>query len=487
MKEQEKIWDLIRRRAQGLFDGLVELVRGRRRGTSNAAQPEAEAREELVKTFSNQKNSHVVFDPENRNLEKLGRLADSFRSRGYRAGLWGLREENINRIAEMETLLVKSEIEEACDTGQRKLTSRVKMLKSVKDNAQKDYEGENSHYKRTNRRYQYNPREFSPFLGFIYAFFSAALFLADIPLALELIRQGFNLPSDGHHLISQLFRVNGGPEHFVFNFFQVLAANWEIVFYAAGVAFCTIYFKIFYDDYVAGPLENLIKRSPEAPKEDFERLQDDCQERADKGDMVREVKARFEHLSRIRRRIKIGLLSLLFISILVLGYFRYSVASVDGEKRTIADVTHSFSGFLTYCCLTILFPLISGVCASLSLNCFHNWREKARAERKNAAAQNRLGEATKEFQEKEAEMLRNDDFMAWLKNADTVRRLNEYMVACYDFGFKFGYLHPKSMFGGDLFTRAEAALRHHELMNSSRAPASPVLSEDTTITEGGVQ
>src|SRR5262249_35965970 len=138
---------------------------------------------------------------------------------------------------------------------------------------ERDYKTKNAYYEKLNRAYQYNHRQFSLLLGFIYGFFALVLVLADIPLALELTKLGFNLKADPNNAISDLFVFNA-PEGFFFHTIKILSANWEVVLFATGVAFCTIYIKIFYDDFVGVPLENLIKKASESPTADYEEFQE---------------------------------------------------------------------------------------------------------------------------------------------------------------------------------------------------------------------
>jgi hypothetical protein len=206
-------------------------------------------------------------------------------------------------------------------------------------------------------------------LGVIYGFFSVALVLADIPLALELTRIGFNLKSDPQNPISNLFQY-GSDEGFLFNFLKVLTVNWEVVLFAVGIAFCTIYIKVYYDDFIGSPLENLIKKSPESPKESYEELQEEVyQSNSEKyenngkpeddkptADKIGAVRSRFNRLWWIRFVIKTLVLLILFTAILILGYFRYSVV-VTQQKSEIKGISPTVI-FFTYTILTLLFPII---------------------------------------------------------------------------------------------------------------------------------
>ena len=408
---------------------------------------------------------------ENVYLQKFNDLGESFRKSGYLAGHWGVREKDIEGMAELQVLITKSQIEEKCWSEQRLLKSQVEILKKIKNNADRDYKTKNTYYERLNRAYQYSHRQFSVLLGFVYGFFSIVLILADIPLALELTKRGFNLKSDPNNPISDLFQY-GTNEGFLLHFFKVLTANWEVALFAIGIAFCTIYIKIFYDDFIGVPLENLIKKSSESPIADYEELHYDDEEHyaSEVGSLEfqeislakrEEVTRRFNRLWWWRFSVKCAVLMILLSSIVVLGYFRYSVTVAEDVKAIPATVT-----FLTYSLLTLLFPIISGICGSLSLNCFHNSREIGKAEREKKQAQKEVENATDNFRKQKEEKERNSGFLKWLDTEDNINQMKNYMKYCYESGYKFGYLYPEWVFGGDLVTRAEA-LRQRNLVNTT--------------------
>ena len=405
-------------------------------------------------------------------LQRFIVVGESFRKSGYFAGQWGIREPEIDKIADMQVRITRSLIDEECQSSQRKLTSQVEILETIKKNAERDYDAKNGYYEKLNRAYQYNHRQFSLLLGVIYSFFAFVLVLADIPLALELTKEGLNLKSDETSAIRDLFAY-GTEEGFVMHFIKVLTVNWEVVLFATGVAFCTIYIKIFYDDFIGVPLENLIKKASESPRADYEELHlAETRQTATNGTPAGEnqtankkdrITGEFDRLWWWRFRVKLFVLVILFATIVVLGFFRYSVTRWGvGEVPPVVML-------FTYTSLTLLFPIVSGICASLALNCFHNWRERRKAETQNRDARAAVITATDEYRVKKEEQERNSGFIAWLAKDETVPQLTQYLVRCYNSGFKFGYLHPEWSFGGDLFTRAEA-LRNRNLTD----PSSPL-------------
>lgn len=403
---------------------------------------------------------------ENAHLQQFISMGESFRKSGYYAGQWGVRENDIAASAAMQVRITKGLIDEKSQSNQRRLKSQVEILGTIKKNAERDYETKNSYYEKLNRAYQYNHKQFSWVLGGIYGFFAVLLILADIPLALELTRQGFNLKTDPNNAIADLFVLNAN-EGFILHFLKVLASNWEVVFLATGIALCTIYIKIFYDDYIGIPLENLIKKASESPRADYEEVKQAEGDDDSTGEFVagketpvdkKKISDKFSRLWWVRFFVKLSVLLILLSTIAVLGGFRYYVVTTDSVTAA-PGIT-----FFTYLFLTLIFPIISGICASLSLSNLHNWAEKRKAEKENSEARKEVLRATDEFRVKEEEMERNSGFIKWLEEDKTIQLLTDYLISSYQSGYKFGYLHPEWTFGGDLFTRAEA-LRNRNLVD----------------------
>jgi len=422
---------------------------------------------------------------ENAHLQQFITLGESFRKSGYRAGHWGVNDPNLEETAALHVRITKSLIDEKCQSNQRELESQVEILKRINTNANCEYDAKNGYYGMLNRAYRYSNRQFSLTLGFIYGFFSVVLVFADIPMALELSRRGFNLNAEEQSGIADLFAF-GTQEGFVFHFVKVLTVNWEVVVLATGIAFCTIYIKIFYDDFIGVPLENLIKKASESPRADYEEIypagtEDASKEPSAKVDedeeeasiKKKQITDRFNRLWWWRFFVKLTVLLVLFSTILVLGYFRYSVIT----SPRIADISPA-AIFLTYSLLTLIFPIISGICASLSLNSFHNWREMRKAAKEKVAAEKAALDASDLLRVKEKEKESNKSFLEWLSKEETIGQLTNYLIYCYKSGYQFGYLYPEWICGGDLFTRAEA-LRHRnftdpEISIIGGSPVKPV-------------
>jgi hypothetical protein len=471
---KEKLLNWIRNRTSTLRNLVPFQITPNTSATDNDAEQQRKFTDALD-SFSGFFGKLAKNFEENNHLQQFITIGESFRKRGYYAGQWGVREEDIKGSAAVQVRIEKNLIDEKSRSNQRRLNSQVKILKTIKKNAERDYKTKNSYYEKLNRAYQYNHKQFSLPLGIIYGVIAVLLVVADIPLALDLTRRGFDLKTDLNNPIGDLFSLTA-DEGFIFHFFKVLMGNWEVVLLATGIALCTIYVKIFYDDYLGIPLENLIKKASESPRAEYEEIkqaengEDEALEESatameapiDK----KKISDNFSRLWWVRFSVKLGVLLTLLLTIVVLGGFRYYV--VTSETVTAPG----WITFFTYLFLTLIFPIISGICASLSLSNLHNWAERRDAEKESSQARQEVLKATDEFREKKEEKERNSGFIEWLDSKETIPLLTEYLIRCYESGYKFGYLYPEWTFGGDLFTRAEA-MRNRNLI-------------DPTIPSGGL-
>ena len=235
--------------------------------------------------------------------------------------------------------------------------------------------------------YRYHPRSFSKSLLWLYFLFGIFLLLADIPLSVQLIQKGFRFPQDDNYALDKLMSQD---------FFNVLFRNWQVFLTAFGISLCTVFIKIMYDDYVATPFGNKI-----FSKKKFFAAQRDQFTAEEIRDINREEK--------FKTGIKFFIFFLTLATIIWLGVFRVNTIKDNEQSATMAKMLdkitpgistdnsnmsqinemektinglHSQSGFITalaFILITILFPLISGICFSLALNCAQSRRRLRRA------------------------------------------------------------------------------------------------------------
>lgn len=202
-----------------------------------------------------------------------------------------------------------------------------------------------------------NPRNYSRRLGWIYIFFALILIIADVPLALDLIHKGLQLPSvPGNN--SQIVNFLNDP-------IQVFQNNWETFLTAIGIAFCTILIKIFYDHFMGISLGKKVIYRKKLQKE-FEL--------SDK-EMIN-----IKWITWGRNAIKIAILGVSIYGLIILGEFRFqtlrynllislnpgNIDEVELVNQYVKDVGPIVKKVMIL--LSLIFPMCSGVCASIGLN-----------------------------------------------------------------------------------------------------------------------
>ncbi|MGB8193091.1 MAG: hypothetical protein WCF67_14280 [Chitinophagaceae bacterium] len=301
-------------------------------------------------------------------------------------------------------------------------------LKS-KENIMKDderlYQREQAYYDYAKYQYRFFPRSHSFLLFALYFVVALALIIADMPLALKLVQTGFDLEGSG---FSELF-VKG-------KFWDVIASNWETTFTSVGIALCTIYIKIYYDEFVGTPYANRLMT--------FRKFLDEN----GMGQLDKDrVNIKAEHY------IKASLKTVLFLSTLTaivsLAFFRLETAAANNE---FVITGYSRMAFIA---ITVLFPLIGGICLSYSLNNLQNLMRIREAKRKCNSSRAKLLRAVKEYT---ASKGNSEDLAAAAERlgdeGKVVEEYKDYLVAFYERGYAIGGMQPeKYTRGEDFYTK----------------------------------
>lgn len=312
------------------------------------------------------------------------------------------------------------------------------------------------------------PRSYSRWLAYFYVVLALLLIIADVPLALKLTQYGFNLHTDfGAHSIDNFFIIQpecSQEENILGHTWLVFANNWEVFVLAFGIALCTIYIKIFYDDFVGYPVDKAVRQ--------FEILNRF-------GKFTENDKKAIRWKFRARIFLKVVILLLTLGTIIYLGLFRAEtsaimdkalVASSVSEVEVPIELEGTFNetppsaevqsgntlGHLTkvsFILITILFPVVGGICLSLGIGNFQNRREIEESsqyfEERNKEYLKALGEFTEVAQNKEIcennlKRVTKDDFVVEFTN---------FFYYCYQHGYERGVVEPdKSL---DIYDRVQ--------------------------------
>jgi len=309
-------------RAKGFFKQVKNRIASffgsaKENGSSPAITMPA-VEEEGAMQYEELSELHKSLDANNPQLSNelrqcINRSVDFFWKHGKKDGSIGQKHMGED-IFKMHALQIKDEVSASLksqlvtyDVEHDTLKKKNKDKESVKQEAE--------HYRNEiYTRKELYPRSFSLKLAIFYIVLALLLILADIPLALKLTQYGFNLhTAEGTYSVDNLFLWYKG-ENFLGHAWLVFANNWEVFVLAFGIALCTVYVKIFYDDFMGYPVDKAVRQF-----KILKRLASTSQEGGDftENDM-KAIKRKF----RTRIGVKAFFLFLTLGTIVLLGLFR---------------------------------------------------------------------------------------------------------------------------------------------------------------------
>lgn len=352
-------------------------------------------------------------------------LEKDFEQKGVNDGALGLSKEHIKAKARTHVRLIKDTIvtnfkgtHEQYKVEEQATNLEVEWAEKAKEQNEEIL----------NQSF-YHPKKFSLVLGLLYLPISIFLILADIPLALKLTQEGFNLDLSEDAKIKDLMT----------NFYGVIAQNWEVFILSLGIALCTIYIKILYDEYLASPLSKTIlkyRRIPNIPSSEIE-----------------EHKEKLNKELRIRKIVSVVVLAFLLLTIIFLGFFRYvndpALQDSGGGKAIIT--------LITFILITLIFPVIGGISFAIGLEnlqnffraFYHRYFRKKEVER-------RFLDAKKSSRSIKEKLKRVDEYLSWCEGEKFEQEFEAFCIASYNRGYEKGSLIPdRNNNGRDLFERVE--------------------------------
>ena len=366
-----------------------------------------------------------------------------FIQEGYNDGLLGKSQTGIKSIILGNTQSLQNKLIEVADVNIQMAQAQVDMRQESVANAEERFQNQKEYQDLLDKEYKKDTAKFSFSLGVVYLFIAFVLILSDIPLALKLTQQGFDLDMDANHPVQALFERP----------WEVFQGNWEVFLLAIGIALCSVFVKIYYDEFISRPVDKVI--------DELKRW---------RGLEAEEDRNSALMLKRRRYRIKTGLLVFSMLSIALLGIFRFqTVIQIEKEKRTIQGVSSNMefdfldeggapaaesslpeasmgyhvTSLLTFIFITLLFPLIGGVCASMGLNTIFNSRALKQAKVERVEAESALKELRSTLEENRVEVLRWTTQKEIVTRPDYVENFAEGLYGLYNKKYEEGFLSSK--------------------------------------------
>lgn len=336
-------------------------------------------------------------------INQLTRDAAEFREIGETDGWRGLTPESIDKITTNIARLWKSFIQSSFHRRKTIALGRQADIKGKYDHIVSRINSLQEHKKAIDTHYKYHSKHYSLLFGIIYIIAAGFLIAADYPLAQNIVLEGLNLGDIQHSYLIAL-----------------------------GITFLSAFIKIIYDEYLGNSIQKTLlnQRADKLLGEGFEASEDE---------LKKAKSIRFWQLIS-----KLGILSLVIATILALGFFRYDFAIIPkpGVNGNIySSLLSSISGKWSFILMSVAFPIIGGVCASVG---FRNIRNVLDQKLINVRIRKVSKKKQKELEKKlivDGLIKECDENLNWVKEEGKkgfIQECSDYFFSCYMHGYNRG-------------------------------------------------
>lgn len=380
----------------------------------------------------------------------IGRSIDFFWHFGRKDGSVGQKQMN-KSFFRTHAGYIQAELIGQLESKRVKFEVEYKKHEKVLEEKTKTKEDSERYLNEVLTRKELYPTNYSRWLGVFYILLAILLILADVPLALKLTQLGFNLDIDisGLHSIDKLFIISQECEedNLWDHMWLVFSNNWEVFILAFGVAICTVYIKIFYEDFIGYPIDKSVRQFKIIDRY---------------GVFTEEEKRSMILKYRARIAFKVFILILTLITIVFLGYFRSEISQISigmnapTDEVYIYDLSDSYVQHLAKICfilITILFPIIGGICLSLGVRNFQNLREISEANKHFKSKNDEYTDSLVKFTEVSKNKQICEQNLQTIRSENFVDDYTNLFYYCYQHGYERGVVEPdKSL---DIYERVE--------------------------------
>lgn len=375
-------------------------------------------------------------------LESITEIGSDFRKLGVLDGALEQKTNSIYDIVKTRVSHIRAYINAVFQGEKDSTETEFTTKKKIFEDSENDYKSQIQYTKLLKESYRWNYKNFSLVMGVIYVIVAILLVFADIPLSYLITKEAF-----------------------------ALEELWQTILMSIGIALCTIYVKIYYDEYFAFPIEKSVSQFKSVNLNGID-----------------ENETELSHVKKVwNRRFTVKTVILIFsmLTIVSLGIVRYNffiaekvvantetpstTSGIDFSNRTtqVSPSTNSeqlnsaykhWSTPIAFILITLLFPMIGGVCASLGSDKIQNYKELVQTDNNCEIKRVVYLKSLKELNEVEKRLKNWESYLKWSdEKGDFVKEYTSYFIACYVHGYERGIL--QANLGKDLYIKAEEMRR----------------------------
>jgi hypothetical protein len=321
---------------------------------------------------------------------------------GFQDGVLGLHISSMKIITERIATLWQSFIESQFKQKYAEAEVRCADTQLNYDAELQTYQSLIKYKRVSDTHYNLHSKEYSIWLGAFYLIVAMALVVADFPLSMQMVSEGFVIDNNG-----------------------------ESYLLATGLALMTVYIKIMYDQYFGNSLQNemLDRRSENILGE---------------GNMATEKELKYSgRIKTVQLIIRLLILFALLSTIIVLGMFRFKFLAIkpstEVSEEVRAIISSSGAAKWSFILITLVLPIIGGVCASIGLNKIRNVKQRRRIERRLKKSLLNKEHASLALSEIKGQMNEANNHLSWVaKDGNFIVNYADYFFECYLHGYDRG-------------------------------------------------
>lgn len=344
------------------------------------------------------------------NISTIWRLGDVLDRIGYRDGKSGQGRTDFHVMAKTLVRNFTNQIIRKNRAELSRLKPECESLVESRDYSRKLQSQKQNYILNLEKEKEANPNYFRRGVGYFYLTVSALLLIADIPLALQLTRDAFQLTGNESKVM------------------------------CLGIALCTIIFKIFYDEFVGSPLDSFISQLKRSKKKDYDDKDSDSLKRNQKRRIV----------------IKLSIIILTTITIISLAFIRFKAIPPSEQYGFLKE--NPVLSIVAFTLITLLFPIVSGVCMSIGLYTIGNARDLKRAKKQLERTRKDHIFFANKSENLQKQITHCENNISICEDEEFEEENVKYFTSRYSHGFSRGYVgpvHENQQPINDLFSKAE--------------------------------
>lgn len=319
--------------------------------------------------------------------------------------------------------------------------------------------GLSEHKKLVDKHYMFYSKHYNIALGIFYLIIAFGLVLADFPLAVQSAREGFDLKGDLAD-----FGLPSFPDANLFAF---------------GIVFMTIYIKIMYDKFFGVSVGKMLLRERSENILNSEEVARDTEMKKAK------------RVSLIRAIALWVIFGIMIMTLISLGIFRYKYVSFSSQIPTedlnkeaikliqAKESLKGWSAYFSFVSVSILFPLVGGVCGSLGLNHIRNRLERWRLQQRLKMVRKKIDKSIIALKKCENRLNELESNLEWAQNDGSFQsNCANYLFTSYLNGYDRG-IHqviPEDLYDAAHWARGKMIASNISNMYTNRAQENKAFS-----------